>query len=59
MNEILTLKKETESLAENVANFIEKPNKSKSMRLRLELGELKKKVTDYRRILLELDKAGY
>ena len=59
MNEITNLNTEAEALATNVADFIEKPNKAKSKRLRLELGELKKKITDYRRILIELDTAGY
>ena len=59
MNGITNLNTEAEALAANVADFIEKPNKAKSKRLRLELGELKKKITDYRRILIELDTAGY
>ena len=59
MNEIKLLAVEIATLTENLESFIEKPNKAKSKRLRLELGELKKKVTGYRTILLDLDREGY
>ena len=59
MNEIKLLTVEVSTLLENLESFKERPNKAKSKRLRLELGELKKKVTGYRSILLELDKEGY
>ena len=59
MEEIIKLQDEIEKLSDNLYDFIERPNKSKSKNLRLELGEVKKKITDYRKILMDLDKAGY
>lgn len=59
MDDILKLRATIESLAAQITDFVEEPNKTKSKNLRLALGEVKKNVTDYRSILMELDKEGY
>lgn len=59
MDEIESLQEETNNLSDNIYEFLSNPNKTKSKNLRVELGEMKKKITDYRSILMELDKKGY
>jgi len=59
MNEIKTLAEEIQALSESTESFIDKPNKAKSKRLRSGLNDLKKKVTEYKKLLIELDTAGY
>lgn len=59
MDELVKLEAELESALEEVRSFNDTPNKSKSKRIRLQLGEIKKKVTAIRAILVEADKAGY
>ena len=56
MDNIVRLEKETQELLETVQAYLDDPTKANSKRLRLGLGESKKKVTDYRSILMELDR---
>lgn len=58
MNEIELLEQETQALLETIQTYLDDPTKANSKRLRLGLGESKKKVTDYRSILMDLDREG-
>lgn len=58
MNEIEQLEEEVQDLLNTVTAYLHEPTKANSKRLRLALGETKKKVTDYRSILMELDREG-
>ena len=59
MDDIRQLLHDVEHLQSSLETFTEAPTKAESKRIRLMLGELKKQVTDYRSILVELDQEGY
>lgn len=56
MNE---LSEELQSLLTSVTDYESNPTKAESKRIRIKLGELKKKITELRAELIMLDKAGY
>ena len=59
MDEILKLQVKIKVLSDELASFVEKPTKASSKRVRMQLNDLKKDITAYKQILVELDKAGY
>lgn len=59
MEEIEKLAIEIETLKFELDEYLDNPTKTKSKAIRLQLGELKKKITGYRRILVDLDSDGY
>jgi len=58
-NTIKELQKALIELLTDVNIYDENPTKTRSKAIRLQLGELKKKVTDIRKELVELDSKGY
>jgi uncharacterized protein YlxW (UPF0749 family) len=59
MEKVRELQTEVESLKNEIDSFLEKPNKAKSKRIRMALTQLKKFATEYKRVLIDLDKQGY
>ena len=59
MNEMKQLETELQKLYADVCQYNEKPNKSLSGRIRLQLGKLKKDTTALRSVLVTADKTGY
>jgi outer membrane murein-binding lipoprotein Lpp len=59
MEKVRELQAEVESLKNEIESFLEKPNKAKSKRIRMALTQLKKFATEYKRVLIDLDKQGY
>ena len=53
------LEKELESVLAEVVAYNDAPNKSISKRIRVQLGAIKKRVTDIRRELVVADHNGY
>ena len=59
MNTIKQLKENLIQLLTDVNVYTDKPNKTLSRQIRLQLGELKLNITAIRKELVDLDKAGY
>ena len=59
MTEMKELEIDIQKLYAEICQYNEKPNKSISGRVRKQLGELKKKVTEIRKHLVEADTKGY
>jgi len=53
------LEQDIQKVYADVCQYNEKPNKSLSGRIRKQLGEIKKDVTDIRKHLVESDARGY
>lgn len=59
MSEIKSLEAELESVLAQVKTYNEEPTKTMSGKIRISLGEIKKKVTSLRSLLVAADKEGY
>ena len=57
MNELTQFKGQLEAALTSINNYLEKPTKAESGRIRKVIGEIKKDITPLRAILVAADKA--